>query len=277
MKLATVLWIRCSSKVDSEPLIGQLADHCVIYTLDKMESLTQAIHQYQPQLLCFDFDYPDFDSLVALRRTKQQFPSIPVIMMAEHNSESLVIWALRARIWDYFTKPINAQEFIRCIDVISQLPVDLSQPRKIAPLESPVPAQFRVCTRNMQKHTFPAIAYVENHFHEKISLSIVAKHCKMEATTFSHAFKKDNGSTFRDFLLSYRIRKAAELLTHTNACVLEIACAVGFNDHSQFTRIFKRYSDTTPSIFRAEKRSLPNTLPAMPGDKRLKSDCSKSE
>ena len=261
MDLPIILWIQFSNNLESNQLRNQLSEHCKINFLSDTDIIEQKIAEFNPHLLCFDFDYPNFDSMATLRETKQKHPSLPILMMAEHNSEALVIWALRARVWDYFTKPVTATELVSRIEVLSKLLIKkVSSNREIALPEMSIPIQFRVSTNHSRQSTRPAIAYVENHFHEKVSLNSIAKHCGMEATRFSHAFKKENGHTFRDFLQSYRIKKAAQLLKYSDACVLEIACAVGFNDPSQFTRMFKRYVNTTPSVFRSENHSLPAKL-----------------
>ncbi|HHJ17295.1 MAG TPA: response regulator transcription factor [Gammaproteobacteria bacterium] len=256
MDIPRVLWIELSGNADSSRLAGRLAKRCRLYTTRSVDDIAQQIKAHRPHLLCFDFDYPDLASLTALRETKRQFPTIPILMLTEPNSEALAVWALRSRVWDYFTKPVAIEELLSRIEILGRLQDrENTDRRQIALPEPSIPVRFRIGARTAKYTTFPALAYVDNHFHEKVSLGSVAEHCGMEASSFSHAFKLEHGSTFREFLLRYRIRKAAELLRHTSASVLEIACAVGFNDPSQFTRMFKRYLATTPSGFRAEHGS----------------------
>lgn len=271
MSSPVILWIRLTKNTDNSSITESLSSQCKLIVLRDIHNIRQQIHQHQPHAICFDFDQPDFNGLDTLRKTKKDFPSLPIIMLAEHNSEALVIWALRCRVWDYFTKPVNADELLYRFKVLTQFreneqnrplaSAGRMQTREVAIHETPIPAQFRVCTQKTRTTTLPAIAYVESHFHEKILLDVIAEHCAMKTSAFSYAFKKNHNYTFREFLLRYRIRKATELLRHSEASVLEIACAVGFNDPSQFTRIFKRFLKTTPSAFRAENHPLPHLLP----------------
>ena len=46
------------------------------------------------------------------------------------------------------------------------------------------------------------------------------------------------------------LRKAAELLQHSNLSVLEISSQAGFNNLSNFNRQFKKYYQMTPSQYR---------------------------
>ena len=54
---------------------------------------------------------------------------------------------------------------------------------------------------------------------------------------------------FADYLCSYRIEKAKELLQTTNMRVYEVALFVGFEDAAYFSRFFKRYTGVSPKKF----------------------------
>lgn len=53
-----------------------------------------------------------------------------------------------------------------------------------------------------------------------------------------------------EFLIQFRLRKATELLQHSNLSVLEIASQSGFNNLSNFNRQFKKYYQMTPRQYR---------------------------
>lgn len=71
----------------------------------------------------------------------------------------------------------------------------------------------------------------------------------MCTSEFSRAFKKENGRTFSDYLLRYRISRACDLLSGLSMQVKTVAFSVGFNDLSYFARMFRRYTGTTPSLY----------------------------
>jgi AraC-like DNA-binding protein len=52
-----------------------------------------------------------------------------------------------------------------------------------------------------------------------------------------------------DFITSYRLKKAAQLLQRPDMNVSEIAYEIGFNDPKYFSRQFKKYFGTTPSDY----------------------------
>ena len=47
-----------------------------------------------------------------------------------------------------------------------------------------------------------------------------------------------------------RIQRAKRLLAHTTLPVIDIAAAVGIEDQSYFSRLFKKETELTPSAFR---------------------------
>lgn len=58
------------------------------------------------------------------------------------------------------------------------------------------------------------------------------------------------GYTYRDILANCRQKRAEALLCETNVPVSEIAIALGYEEHGNFTRAFSKWSGISPSEFR---------------------------
>ena len=67
-----------------------------------------------------------------------------------------------------------------------------------------------------------------------------------------HLFKKATGVALGQALAEKRLQKAARLLATTNLRIKEIACAVGYEHTSSFTRAFERRFAQAPRHFRIE-------------------------
>ena len=67
---------------------------------------------------------------------------------------------------------------------------------------------------------------------------------------FSTIFKQSCGSSFKEYLNYIRIEESKHLLTETNYSIIDIAVAVGFEDQSYFTKVFKKFTGLTPKRFR---------------------------
>jgi AraC-like DNA-binding protein len=210
-----------------------------------------------PAVACADFDHPEPRRLQLLRETALTYPQLPIVMLTEQHSEKLAIWALRTRVWDYLIKPVPVGQLCAALDAVSTAP----RPFRQAPDPEPAPvppsiaaAELRIPVQRVASDSSRAIPFVQSNFAEKIALATVANVCGMGQFQFSRAFKRDYGLTFRDYLLRYRIGRAAELLREARGSVTEAAFNVGFSDLSHFARMFRRYTGTNPSDYRERFR-----------------------
>jgi AraC-like DNA-binding protein len=92
--------------------------------------------------------------------------------------------------------------------------------------------------------------YIERNYAKTVNLSEVASLVNMSETAFSHFFKKRTNTSFKDYLTTVRISHACQLLTKTTNSIAEICFACGFNNISNFIRIFKKRKGETPSDYR---------------------------
>ena len=92
--------------------------------------------------------------------------------------------------------------------------------------------------------------HINQNFHKAIKLSEVAKLCNMTEAAFSRFFKTKTGMTFIDCLNEVRLGNASRMLIDTSQSIAEIAYHCGFNNISNFNRIFKKKKGTTPKDFR---------------------------
>jgi AraC family transcriptional activator of pobA len=95
-----------------------------------------------------------------------------------------------------------------------------------------------------------AIGYLNQHYPEPISLSLVAKLVSMSPNYFCRFFKDVTGHTLTDFVLRMRVDRAVELLSDSAMSVAEIAYQCGFSSQSYFGRVFKRLKGLTPQQYR---------------------------
>jgi AraC-like DNA-binding protein len=92
--------------------------------------------------------------------------------------------------------------------------------------------------------------YMNAHYNMQITLAEVAKIANMPEASFSRFIKKRTGKTFIDSLNEIRLGHASRMLIDTTNTVAEIAYKCGFNNISNFNRIFKRKKFCIPKDFR---------------------------
>jgi len=99
------------------------------------------------------------------------------------------------------------------------------------------------------------MAYLNDNFEKEISLNEAARLAAMTDVAFSRFFKARTGKTFVDTLNEIRLGHASRMLIDTTQSIGEVAYRCGFNNMSNFNRIFKKKKDCTPKEFRLEYSS----------------------
>jgi AraC-like DNA-binding protein len=92
--------------------------------------------------------------------------------------------------------------------------------------------------------------YISKNYMEEIRLAQLAEIAGMSPSAFSRFFKLHTGRNLSDYIIDIRLGYAARKLVDTNHSISEISFECGFNNLSNFNRIFKRKKGYSPSEFR---------------------------
>jgi AraC-like DNA-binding protein len=94
---------------------------------------------------------------------------------------------------------------------------------------------------------------IQDQIDTNLTLKELSKDLNIHPAYLSREFSKyfDNLS-FGDYIRKQRIEKAIEYLSDSNFSLTKIAYLTGFSDQSHFTRIFKKQTGKSPSVFRRE-------------------------
>lgn len=95
----------------------------------------------------------------------------------------------------------------------------------------------------------PVYHYVMKNFKKDIPLDTVAELANMNPSSFSRYFSNYHKKTFTKFLNQIRIGYACKLLIENNQNIGSICYESGFNNISNFNRIFREIKKMTPSEF----------------------------
>lgn len=93
--------------------------------------------------------------------------------------------------------------------------------------------------------------YISQHFAENIRLEDMASLAGMSPSAFSRFFKMHTHKTLSEHIIEIKLGYAARALVDTAQNISEICYASGFNNMSNFNRIFKDRKGMTPKEFRA--------------------------
>lgn len=100
------------------------------------------------------------------------------------------------------------------------------------------------------KYAFEAMKEIRQNYQKEISVTYMAEQIGISRTHLSHCFKLIYQKSIQDYITSYRMEKAQELLIHTQKKIKEIAFLVGYKDELYFSKVFARLCGMSPSKFR---------------------------
>ncbi|MNC47051.1 Arabinose operon regulatory protein [compost metagenome] len=109
-------------------------------------------------------------------------------------------------------------------------------------------------TKGMGEPVKEALAYVEQHLHEQLTMAEVAGRIHLNASYFSVLFKEQTGVPFSEYLSRLRIQRAKELLLQTRLPIGEIGERVGYRTDKYFIKVFKSLEDMSPSRYRQQMK-----------------------
>ena len=105
------------------------------------------------------------------------------------------------------------------------------------------------------------VQYVDRHYAEKITVAAISAQCGYSSSHFMKRFHDLTGTSFAQYLIHFRLEKAAALLRETNRTILEISMETGFDNLSYFTRSFKEKYGISPGKFRTPPKTEAETAP----------------
>ena len=106
-----------------------------------------------------------------------------------------------------------------------------------------------------------ALSFIENNYMKEITVEDIAESSGLNRSYFGKIFKDSVGKSPQEFLISYRMIKAAELLKLTRYSVAEIGSAVGYPNQLHFSRAFKSVYGVSPRNWRKDNTVMKGSDP----------------
>lgn len=182
---------------------------------------------------------------------KNQFRSIHTMLEQAKNGLCFPMSAILKVYSLLDTLPSESQGFYAVIKFLTILH-ELSLCDDVRTLSSSSFAKIGV--RSDSRRVQKVQEYINNHYQEEIRLTTLADMVGMTPVSFSRFFRLRTGKTLSDYVIDIRIGFAARLLVDSTMSVAEICYECGFNNLSNFNRIFKKKKDCSPKEFRENYR-----------------------
>jgi AraC-like DNA-binding protein len=264
MDRPVIVWMDLTDEGRPCTQLEELGKRYDIRTLTRADAEQFSLSRDPPAAVCIEFDVPSSSNLTTILQVKRENPNLPVLLVTEARSVSLALWALRARVWDYFLKPLDVREFDASIQRIldssagtsgqaqAGLPPMLSEADGAGAGQNGPSVREGGLSKRAELAVYRAIRYIEGNFAEEITQSALAGDIAMSPAHFSRVFHRVTGMTFSTYLNTTRVRVAMRLLKDHSLSITSLCYEVGFHDPSHFCRTFRRMVGVSPSAYRAQ-------------------------
>jgi len=193
----------------------------------------------KPDLVIIDLRLPGISGIQVCREALTRDPSLlsRIIVLTAYASSASELAPLG--ITRVLLKPVHEDSLAAAISAA------------LSHLAHPVPldAASKGCTP-LPGDVQRVIDYMEAHYGEDLSSKTLAAVAHMSVSHFIRHFRKHVGTTPNEYLAVLRINAASRLLRTTELSVKEIASACGFQSHSHFSQLFRRYKRESPTAWR---------------------------
>jgi two-component system, response regulator YesN len=215
----------------------------VTNSADNGLSALQYLETQHYDVVITDIRMPEMDGLALIEKISTSFYPAQIIIISGYRDFEYAKKAIEYGVINYILKPINEDVLI---DTLSRIK------KKLDVHDTKAPDHELFLKASDSK---AAMARIENFIRcnccKKISLLSIAKEFNYSPAYLGRCFKVFASMSFRDYLISQRLNKSAELIARTKMRIYTVATEVGFEDINYFCKLFKKRFGMTPSAFRS--------------------------
>jgi DNA-binding response OmpR family regulator len=223
-------------------------DYRVIEASDGSEGIEKAL-EVIPDLIISDVMMPNTDGYELCANLKKNVNTshIPIVLLTAKAAEDDILEGFETGADDYVTKPFSTAILTARIKNLIQLrkryQTDLNREMTLKPVQlksAPIDKEF---LKDLK-------AVIEEHLdNPDFSVEELSNKLYMGRTSLYRKIQALSGETPTDFIRTYRLKRAAELLRSSNKSVIDIAFDVGFSSATYFTKCFKKQFHQLPKEY----------------------------
>lgn len=187
------------------------------------------------------------DLLSANLLAKSQFASIKQMLAKAEHGLAFPVSAIMKVYSALDTLATENQKFVQFLKFLYIL-YELSVSDNVKVLAS---SSFANTSRNKESRRVQKVKqYINDNYSKQLRLADLADLAGMSPVAFSRFFRMRTGRTLSDYIADIRLGFAARMLVDSSQNISEICYECGFNNLSNFNRIFKAKRGSTPREFR---------------------------
>jgi DNA-binding response OmpR family regulator len=227
--------------------------YMVVEAKDGQEGIKKA-KKIIPDLIISDIMMPEVDGYALCRVLKNDIKTchIPIILLTAKASEENIIQGLEIGADDYIIKPFSTKILCARIKNLIDLRHQLQEKRKKQMMLQPTEISISSMDEEFYKELQGVIE--KNLSDSEFNVEELGKKLFMSRSTLYRKVMALVGETPHQFIRSYRLKRAAQLLKSNFGNVTEVALEVGFCNMAHFTQCFKEQFNQLPSTFQDSQK-----------------------
>ncbi len=222
--------------------------YTVAEAVDGKEGIKKA-QEIMPDLVISDIMMPEKDGYELCQKLKTDIETshIPVILLTAKASEESMIQGLKTGADDYITKPFNERVLLNriknLIDLRRQLQEKFQRQMVLLPAEIEISSMDQRFLEKLQ-------ALLEKEISDSgLNVEALSRKMGISRVTLNKKILALTGETATEFIRTFRLKRAVQLLEQNFGTILDVALEVGFESPSYFARCFKEKFQQSPSAF----------------------------
>ena len=208
--------------------------------------------QLQPSLIISDVMMPVMDGVELCKKIRNDLAvsHIPVILLTAKTGEEAEIEGLSSGADAYVNKPFSQKILRSRVNVLIE-----NRKKLIKKYSLSIDENLTVLASNdIDKGFLEKFEKVlaKQFSYSDLSVEELASEMAVSVSGFYTKVKSITGSSPVEFVRTYRLKRAAQLLKSTNLSVTEISEKTGFGTQKYFSNSFKKHFGVTPLTYRKE-------------------------
>ncbi|MEN0055717.1 MAG: two-component regulator propeller domain-containing protein [Mucilaginibacter sp.] len=220
----------------------------VIEAVDGVDGLAKAEEEL-PDMIISDLMMPNMNGMDFCKKIKSGLTTsqIPFIILSAKDALESKIEGVKSGADLYFPKPVSINLLLLSINNIFEQREALKEKHiKNYFFE----AQETADSQNDQHFMDQLIHLIESQLsNSDLDVEFICREMGMSKTKLYHKIKKVSGLSIGEFVRTFRLKKAAYIISHEDILLTDVMYRVGIQTQSYFTKAFKKEFGKTPSQF----------------------------
>ena len=237
------------------------------------------VHSHRPDLVLLDIQMPGFSGIELIQQVKKEKFTCKFIILTAYSNFSYAKELMALGIESYLLKPIDEDELVL---TLNKMAIDRAEEKKRqdqsdlfdrmnkdksfrALLDGNLEYVSENVMKDLHGENFQVTQisskgniideikkYVNNYYHEDISLKLIADLFHYNSAYLGKTFKQQTGEFFNAYLHQVRINNAKKLMENKRYKIYEISELVGYSNSDYFYKNFRLYEGISPKEFQMQ-------------------------